>query len=163
LLAAGDESGAVHFIDIVSANVAAGDDGPAQVFISYTREEAPLCAALAVLLEARGYAVWYDREIAGGQRFPQVIDTRIDAAEAVIALFSEAVVGADDIAQGYDSDWVVYEAGRAHKQGKLIPVCVLPLPADNIPAPYPAVLHIIKHGDDDELLRALREKGVAPA
>jgi len=40
---------------------------------------------------------------------------------------------------------------------------VPPLPADKIPAPYPAVPHIIEHGDDDELLRALREKGVAPA
>jgi len=73
------------------------------------------------------------------------------------------VVDADDIERGYDSDWVVYEAGRAHRQGKLIPVRVPPLPADTIPAPYPAVLHIIEHGDDEELLRALREKGVAPA
>ena len=81
----------------------------------------------------------------------------------MIALFSEAVVGADDVARGYDSDWVVYEADRAHKQGKLIPVRVPPLPAEKIPAPYPAVLHIIEHGDEAELLRALREKGVAPA
>jgi len=115
------------------------------------------------MLEARGYSVWYDREIAGGQRFPQVINARIGAAEAVIALFSEAVVGADDVARGYDSDWVVYEADRAHRQGKLIPVRVPPLPAEKVPAPYPAVLHIIQHGNDDELLLALRKKGVAPA
>jgi len=97
------------------------------------------------------------------KRVAQVINARIDAAEAVIALFSKAVAGADDVAQGYDSDWVVYEADRAHTQGKLIPLRVPPLPADKIPAPYPAVLHIIEHGEDDELLRALREKGVTPA
>lgn len=81
----------------------------------------------------------------------------------MIALFSEAVVGADDVARGYDSDWVVYEADRAHRQGKLISVCVPPLPTEKIPAPYPAVLHIIEHGDDEELLRALRDKDVTPA
>ncbi|MGE0701070.1 MAG: TIR domain-containing protein, partial [Hyphomicrobiaceae bacterium] len=151
MLAAGDAIGRIHrFVmlldDASTANRAA-------VFLSYAREDADLAASLAARLQARGISVWYDKEIVGGQRYRTLIDTHLDAAVAVVALFSVASI---------TSDWVVHEASRAHRQHKLVPVRVPPLRREQIPAPYPSVLSILDHGDDEGLLRALGVMGAKP-
>lgn len=58
------------------------------------------------------------------------------------------------------SDWVIFEAERAHKAGKLVPLRVASLPVDRVPAPYPAVLNIIVLGDGEALTQTLKGFGL---
>jgi hypothetical protein len=117
------------------------------IFLSYARPDRGLIVELAVALQAQGFSCWFDHFIAGGARFREAIDAQLDAARAVVALWSEHSI---------KSDWVIYEASRAHKAGKLVPVRVPSLPLDRVPAPYPAVLNILVLGDDEALTRTLR-------
>jgi hypothetical protein len=125
--------------------------GRTDVFLSYARPDRALIVELAVALEARGCACWFDHFIAGGERFREAINARIDTARAVVALWSEHSV---------KSDWVIYEADRAHKAGKLVPLRMASLAPDRVPAPYPAVLNILVLGDDGALTRTLKGFGL---
>lgn len=124
------------------------------VFLSYARADRAHIVDLAVALQGHGCAVWFDHFITGGARFGEIINARLDAARAVVVLWSESSIG---------SDWVLYEADRAHKAGKLVPLRLPELALDRVPAPYPAVLNIIAHGDDDALTRALKRHGLLQA
>jgi len=119
------------------------------VFLSYAREDAGVVRALHAELTAAGFAVWYDADIAGGERYRDRIDAQIDAAKAVVVLWSKASV---------KSDWVISEASRAHRQNKLVPLRLPPLPSDEVPAPF-GVLSMLPHGDLASLKLALEKKG----
>jgi hypothetical protein len=84
----------------------------ADIFISYAREDRTAAAALAGALEAHGFDVFWDREIAAGQRFDQVLAAELQAARCVIVLWSEA---------GVASHWVAEEAGAALEGNRLVP------------------------------------------
>jgi hypothetical protein len=132
------------------APAAAAPSGGAStdIFLSYARPDRALITELAVHLTGRGYSVWFDHYIAGGERFHDAINARLDAALAVIVLWTERSVG---------SDWVIYEASRAHRAKKLIPLRDHALDIDHIPAPYAAVLNILVCGEFEPLERALRQ------
>jgi hypothetical protein len=85
------------------------------VFLSYAREDTPTAASLAQLLEARGFDVWWDREIPYGQTWDDVIGQRLDTAACVIVLWSQASV---------KSRWVREEADRALSRECLLPVMI---------------------------------------
>ena len=121
------------------------------VFLSYARPDRADIVDLAVALRGRGCSVWFDHYIAGGAKFRDIITSRLDAARAVVVLWSEASI---------KSDWVLYEADRAHKAGKLVPIRKRSLQLESVPAPYPAVLNIIVEGDQDLLVRSLAARGV---
>lgn len=124
----------------------------ADVFISYSRHDAADALAIASGLNERGIKVWYDVSISGGDRFAAKIESQLEAARAVVVLWSP---------ESIKSDWVAYEAAKAHKQNKLVPICLPPLATENVPPPYPAVLNIIRYGDQERLLSALARLGVA--
>jgi hypothetical protein len=84
----------------------------ADIFISYAREDRPAASALADALERCGWPVFWDREIAAGQRFDQVLTAELQAARCVIVLWSEA---------GVASHWVAEEAGAALERNRLVP------------------------------------------
>jgi hypothetical protein len=94
-------------------------------------------------LKAKGHSVWYDVNLEGGKRFRDVIRLRIDAAKAVVAVWSKHSIG---------SDWVVWEATRANEQRKLICVSDPALDVGQIPPPFPPNFHTIEL--DNELLNA---------
>jgi TIR domain/Effector-associated domain 11 len=123
----------------------------ADIFLSYARHDRGRVVELAAALEGRGCSCWYDHLIAGGARFRAEIDARLDAARAVVVLWSEHAI---------QSDWVIYEADRAHKAGKLVPLRVASLSLDRVPAPYAAVLNILLLGDEDALTRTLHGLGL---
>lgn len=85
----------------------------ADVFISYAREDHEVAARLAQLLEARGWNVWWDRELVPGESFDEVIEQELTGAKAVIVLWSAVSV---------QSRWVRSEANAAVEHGTLIPV-----------------------------------------
>ncbi len=78
----------------------------ADIFVSYARVDRAQVAPLVAALEARGWSVWWDPEIARGQEFDRQIARELDAAEAVIVVWTPASV---------DSRWVRAEATLADR------------------------------------------------
>ena len=83
------------------------------VFISYARPDRPRIEQLAVALQATGYSVWWDHEIAGGTAFASEIERALNEAKAVVVAWSVSAI---------QSDWVMDEATIAKDAGKLVPI-----------------------------------------
>jgi hypothetical protein len=83
------------------------------VFVSYAREDRGVAQSMAAALADAGFGVWWDRQLAGGQDFADVIDAQLAAARKVLVLWSAASV---------KSGFVRDEAARARDAGKLVPV-----------------------------------------
>jgi TolB-like protein/Tfp pilus assembly protein PilF len=92
-----------------------GDSPPsrqgADVFISYARADRARVAPLVAALEQKGLSVWWDTHIHSGAAFARTIQAELDAASAVLVLWSAAAIG---------SDWVRDEASRGRSQNKLV-------------------------------------------
>lgn len=85
----------------------------ADIFISYARADKARVAPLVAAVQARGWSVWWDPEIAPGQEFDGRIDIEIDAAKAVLVVWTSTSVV---------SRWVRGEAREAADRGILVPV-----------------------------------------
>jgi adenylate cyclase len=85
----------------------------ADVFVSYARSDKARVAPLVAAIEAKGWSVWWDPEIAAGQQFDDLIEAQIDAANAVLVIWTPASVV---------SRWVRGEAREAAERGILVPV-----------------------------------------
>ncbi|MGZ3270695.1 MAG: TIR domain-containing protein [Croceibacterium sp.] len=94
----------------------------ADIFISYKKEDRGLAERVVALLRAEGRSVWWDDGITPHQAWDDMIEQEIDAARAVIVLWSPRSVA---------SEWVRSEAHYAQEHGKLVPVmietCNLPI------------------------------------
>src|SRR6266545_4960006 len=91
-----------------------------EIFISYASEDRKRAQILAQALEARGWPIWWDREIPLGQSFDEVIEKALAGAKCVIVLWSAVSVA---------SEWVRNEASEAKRRGILIPVFLEPVDA----------------------------------
>ena len=87
----------------------------ADIFISYSRSDHERVARLAEALQSDGYATWWDSDLAGGVEYSREIETRINAAKAVLVVWSR---------QSVESTWVADEAELARDAGKLIPLVI---------------------------------------
>jgi adenylate cyclase len=85
----------------------------ADVFVSYARTDKALVAPLVAAIEAQGWSVWWDPAIAPGQEFDGRIDAELDAAAAVLVVWTPTSVA---------SRWVRGEAREAAERGVLVPV-----------------------------------------
>ena len=85
----------------------------ADVFISYARADKARVAPLVAAIEAKGWSVWWDPEISPGQEFDDQIDAEINAAKAVLVVWTPISVA---------SRWVRGEAREAAERGILVPV-----------------------------------------
>src|SRR3984957_13660056 len=85
----------------------------ADVFISYARSDRARVAPLVAAIEARGWSVWWDPAITAGQHFDDQIDTELQAASAVLVVWTATSVA---------SRWVRGEARDAAERGILVPV-----------------------------------------
>jgi hypothetical protein len=86
-----------------------------EIFISYAAEDRGQAQRLAAALGARGWDVWWDREIPLGKSFDEVIEKAIAQAKCVIVLWS-AVSAA--------SEWVRNEASEGKRRGILVPIFI---------------------------------------
>lgn len=86
-----------------------------KVFLSYSREDRDAASNLADQLASRGFDVWWDATLVGGDRFRSAIQTELNAATKVIVLWSRHAI---------ISDFVIDEASHALSQGKLVPVTI---------------------------------------
>lgn len=87
----------------------------AGVFISYAREDRETARRLAQLIEQNGYPVWWDRELVAGNQFADIIENKLDTADAVIVLWSE---------NSRKSHWVRDEAAVGRDRNRLIPLAL---------------------------------------
>ena len=85
----------------------------ADVFISYSRRDKARVAPLVAAIQARGWSVWWDPEIMPGQEFDRLIDQELDAACAVLVVWT---------VESVQSRWVRGEARVAADRGVLVPV-----------------------------------------
>jgi len=85
----------------------------ADVFVSYARSDKARVAPLVAAIEAKGWSVWWDPEITPGQEFDDQIEAEIDAAKAVMVVWTPVSVV---------SRWVRGEAREAAERGVLVPV-----------------------------------------
>ena len=85
----------------------------ADVFISYARADKARVAPLVAAIEAKGWSVWWDPEIAPGREFDDEIDQELQAAKAVLVVWTPTSVA---------SRWVRGEARDAAERGILVPV-----------------------------------------
>ena len=85
----------------------------ADVFVSYARADKARVAPLVAVIEARGWSVWWDPEISPGQEFDDEIEAEIEAAKAVLVVWTPTSVV---------SRWVRGEAREAADRGILVPV-----------------------------------------
>jgi adenylate cyclase len=85
----------------------------ADVFVSYARTDKARVAPLVAAIEAKGWSVWWDPEITPGQEFDDQIEAEIDAAGAVLVIWTPDSV---------TSRWVRGEAREAAERGILVPV-----------------------------------------
>lgn len=85
----------------------------ADIFLSYSRSDRARVAPLVAALEAQNWSVWWDPEITPGDEFDALIGAELEAARAVIVVWTPMSV---------DSRWVKGEARDAADRGVLVPV-----------------------------------------
>ena len=85
----------------------------ATLFLSYAHSDEAKAQRLAAALEESGHTVWWDRLIEGGAVYAKTIGSALEAADAVIVLWS---------ANSVESDWVRDEAAQGRERHCLIPI-----------------------------------------
>lgn len=123
------------------------------VFISYSQRAPAPTAALAAALVERGYAPTYDVNLLPGDVFGAVIDEQIDAAKAVITIWSLPAL---------KSTWVPAESQRAHDKKKLISVRTEDVDPTALPTPFNAT-HAPLHTAIDDIVAKLIKLGAHPS
>ena len=91
------------------------------VFVSYAREDRDRVRMVASALQARSWAVWWDRDVKPGEAFDQIIEHELETAKSIVVLWSKHSI---------TSDWVKGEAAAALERGVLVPVLI-----DNVKLP----------------------------
>jgi len=86
-----------------------------RIFVSYAHEDRPFVAQLAPALAQAGFEVWWDRELEGGDAFRAKIEESLNAADAVVVVWS---------GRSRASRWVLDEAEKGLARNVLVPVRV---------------------------------------
>ncbi len=128
--------------------------GTADVFISFQRNNKATAATLAKKLTKRGYRVWWAGDLVATGDFRDEIERRLDAAKAVIVIWSPDAVR---------SKWVRAEAAHADDDNKLVNVHTPALrnPARKIPKPF-GVTHAVGVADIAAIVASLEVLRVRP-
>jgi tetratricopeptide (TPR) repeat protein len=85
----------------------------ADIFLSYSREDARRAEALSDALIAAGHTVWWDRKLTAGERYSEETESYLKGARVVLVLWSRFAV---------KSVWVRDEAAVGRDMDKLVPV-----------------------------------------
>lgn len=113
----------------------------ADIFISYSRNDRDRCIAIRDALAALKVGVWFDAGIGAGASFDREIEREIEAAKALLVLWSQTSA---------ESDWVRNEARTGKERSGLIAVqlepCQLPLEFRSVQA---EILPVGAEGSDN--------------
>jgi hypothetical protein len=94
------------------------------VFLSYTSKDRPFAAKLEAALSQAGFSVFWDQETAPGMDWDEWIRSKLNAAKAVVVLWSKASVASPNVR---------HEAMIARDAKKLVPVLIEDLKPDDFP------------------------------
>ena len=104
-----------------------GANRVAVVFISYERSAEATARKVGEALAASGYEPWSDALLPPHRDYTKVIEERLESADVVLVLWSEAAV---------ESQWVRAEANYARERNKLVQVtldgAIPPMPFNQI-------------------------------
>jgi hypothetical protein len=117
-----------------------------KIFISYSKNDPQPTRDVADFLKSKGYSVWWDTNLTAGEIFRDVIDRELDAADAVIVIWTPHSVA---------SNWVLAEADHANRAKKLITLRTKDLDAWRIPKPY-STYHTDLFDNREAILAAVR-------
>jgi len=146
----GPDGNAYDLDKVLAVTPLRADLAHADVFISYSHRNRSIAEGLANRLGKAGITVWFDPSLVGGQAFRDVIEARLDAAKAVLAVWSEDSV---------QSKWVRAEASRADDSKKLVSLLADGLVASKLPLPF-SERQLVKADDFAAILAALARLGV---
>src|SRR5262245_35332923 len=99
----------------------------ADVSISYSKPHVELTRDLASDLESKGLKVWWDTDLLAGESFRPRMIQELHEFKAAIGIWTR---------QPVSSDYVISEAERARKAGKLIQVRTEEVEPDQLPPPF---------------------------
>jgi serine/threonine-protein kinase len=85
------------------------------IFVSYKAEDRRRVEPLVRALEADGFSVWWDTQIAAGSEWREDIQEHLDSARCVLVIWSKRSVGRE-------GRFVRDEADRAQRRGTYLPV-----------------------------------------
>jgi TIR domain len=89
--------------------------GETTVFVSYSRGDQKRALPIIKILEAAGFAVWWDGLLEGGERFSRTTEDALERAKAIVVLWS---------ANSSNSHWVHDEATRGRDRKCLVPLSI---------------------------------------
>jgi formylglycine-generating enzyme required for sulfatase activity len=87
----------------------------ADIFLSYSREDAKTAGELARVLDQLGWSVFWDRRIPAGSSWDEVVEGELHGSRCVVVLWSQVSV---------KSRWVRTEANFGLRAGTLVPVAL---------------------------------------
>jgi len=90
----------------------------ADIFVSYSKEDAERARQLVQHLSAQGWSVFWDRNVPPGRQWREVLEAELMPAACVIVLWSKNSIG---------SAWVDEEAQEGRKRRVLIPARLDPV------------------------------------
>jgi hypothetical protein len=85
------------------------------IFLSYSRKDRALAAALAEILTSQGWTIYWDRQLRAGEIFDEVLEREVTAARCVVVMWSSNSVS---------SQWVRNEADVGACRNALISVLI---------------------------------------
>ncbi len=115
------------------------------MFLSYASADVSTAERVATTLTRAGYDVWWDRHLLSGERFQRTIERELNAAAAVLVLWTKASVG---------SEWVYSEARRGGQRRALVHLRARDVAIDDLPAPFDG-RHCPYLDDEEAVLRAV--------
>lgn len=95
--------------------VASKLSGPADIFVSYAREDQRSARMIVAQLTSAGFSVWWDDGIYAGTQWDEEINSRLLASKVVVVLWSPFSSA---------SEWVRREATHAKEHQKIVPIFV---------------------------------------
>jgi hypothetical protein len=118
----------------------------ADVFLSYSQKDRARAQELASTITGMGHSVWWDTNLVGGETFRDAILSELEAARAVIVLWSPNAAA---------SRFVIDEADAAAATGKLVSVMLDGFPASKLPLGFRS-FQGLAYQDKSGLTRALQ-------
>lgn len=123
-----------------------------EIFISYATEDSADAKIVKEWLKSRGYCVWWDQDIEGGESFRTAIQQALERARCAIVIWTPNSVR---------SDFVINEAEEARRTRRLIPIASPELGIREIPLDF-RHLQILRLNDLGRLSGALQRFGIEP-
>ena len=122
------------------------------IFISYAKENHLAAREIAYYLEGRGYTVWWDTNLTGGDDYQLEILDKVRKAHVAVVLWSKEAIA---------SKWVRSEAAAALDDGKLVPVKLKGVTYDEIPPPFNLV-HAVDIAEKAQIESAVAREMAKP-